>query len=166
MRDKLHKEYYGEISKVIAFSKRVSLNYDCLRAIAFELNTGLQFQEAIKDMNILHINNTVYIATLYTKDGKKDTEEKSLDLFDKTANHSLYFTIDGKWFYTKFSGVDVRYDFDRHIDFVDGKDIEIVPDDDYEDLTEEEKKRYKAIKIDHIVFARKEAKGLHYNLSV
>lgn len=166
MRDKLHKEYYGEISKVIAFSKRVSLNYDCLRAIAFELNTGLQFQEAIKDMNILHINNTVYIATLYTKDGKKDTEEKSLDLFDKTANHSLYFTIDGKWFYTKFSGVDVRYDFDRHIDFVDGKDIEIVPDDDYDDLTEEEKKRYKAIKIDHIVFARKEEKGLHYNLSV
>lgn len=166
MRDKLHKEYYGEISKVIAFSKRVSLNYDCLRAIAFELNTGLQFQEAIKDMNILHINNTVYIATLYTKDGKKDTEEKSLDLFDKTANHSLYFTIDGKWFYTKFSGVDVRYDFDRHIDFVDGKDIEIVPDDDYDDLTEEEKKKYKAIKIDHIVFARKEEKGLHYNLSV
>lgn len=165
MRDKLHKEYYGEISKVIAFSKRVSLNYDCLRAIAFELNTGLQFQEAIKDMNILHINNTVYIATLYTKDGKKDTEEKSLDLFDKTANHSLYFTIDGKWFYTKFSGVDVRYDFDRHIDFVDGKDIEIVPDDDYDDLTEEEKKKYKAIKIDHIVFARKEAKGLHYNLA-
>ena len=49
--------------------------------------------------------------------------------------------------------------------FVDGKDIEIVPDDDYDDLTEEEKKRYKAIKIDHIVFARKEAKGLHYNLA-
>lgn len=166
MKDKLHKEYYGEISKVVAFSKRVSLNYDCLRAIAFELNTGLQFQEAIKDMNILHINDTVYIVTLYTKDGKKDTEEKSLDLFDKNANHSLYFTIDGKWFYAKFSGVDVRYDFDRHIDFVDGKDIEIVPDDDYGYLTEEEKERYKAIKIDHIVFARKEVKGLHYNLSV
>ena len=166
MRDKLHKEYYGEISKVIAFSKRVSLNYDCLRAIAFELNTGLQFQEAIKDMNILHINNTVYIATLYTKDGKKDTEEKSLDLFDKTSNHSLYFTIDGKWFYTKFSGVDVRYDFDRHIDFVDGKDVEIIPDEDYADLTKEEKKKYENIKIDRIVFARKEAKGLHYNLSV
>lgn len=147
MRDKLHKEYYGEISKVIAFSKRVSLNYDCLRAIAFELNTGLQFQEAIKDMNILHINNTVYIATLYTKDGKKDTEEKSLDLFDKTANHSLYFTIDGKWFYTKFSGVDVRYDFDRHIDFVDGKDVEIIPDEDYADLTKEEKKNTKILKL-------------------
>lgn len=147
MRDKLHKEYYGEISKVIAFSKRVSLNYDCLRAIAFELNTGLQFQEAIKDMNILHINNTVYIATLYTKDGKKDTEEKSLDLFDKTANHSLYFTIDGKWFYTKFSGVDVRYDFDRHIDFVDGKDVEIIPDEDYADLTKEERKNTKILKL-------------------
>lgn len=78
MRDKLHKEYYGEISKVIAFSKRVSLNYDCLRAIAFELNTGLQFQEAIKDMNILHISNTTYIATLYTKDGKRIQKKRAL----------------------------------------------------------------------------------------
>lgn len=163
MTDKLHEEYYSEISKVIAFSKRVSLNYDCLRAIAFELNTGLKFEEAIKDMNILHINNTTYITTLYTKDGKKDTEERSLDLFDKTTNHSLYFVIDGKYFYAKFSGVDVRYDFNKHIDFVDGKDIEIVPYND--DLTEEEEKKYKNIKIDHIVFVRKESKGLHYNLA-
>lgn len=96
---------------------------------------------------------------------KKDTEEKSLDLFDKTANHSLYFTIDGKWFYAKFSGVDVRYDFDRHIDFVDGKDIEIVPDNDYGDLTEEEKEKCKAVKIDHITFVKKESKALHYNFA-
>ena len=40
------------------------------------------------------------------------------------------------------------------------------PSDLEENLTEEEKERYKAIKIDHIVFARKEVKGLHYNLSV
>ena len=78
---------------------------------------------------------------------KKDTEEKTLDLFDKTSNHSLYFTIDGKWFYTKFSGVDVRYDFDRHIDFVDGKDVEIIPDEDYADLTKEEKKKYDEKKL-------------------
>ena len=32
--------------------------------------------------------------------------------------------------------------------------------------TKEEKKKYENIKIDRIVFARKEEKGLHYNLSV
>ena len=53
-----------------------------------------------------------------------------------------------------------------HIDFVDGKDVEIIPDEDYADLTKEEKKKYENIKIDRIVFARKEEKVLHYNLSV
>lgn len=38
--------------------------------------------------------------------------------------------------------------------------------EDYADLTKEEKKKYENIKIDRIVFARKEEKGLHYNLSV
>ena len=40
-----------------------------------------------------------------------------------------------------FLVVDVRYDFDRHIDFVDGKDVEIIPDEDYADLTKEEKEK-------------------------
>lgn len=56
MEDKLDKQYYDEIENVIAFSVRMNLNYDCLRSIAFELNTGSKFQEAINDLNIIRID--------------------------------------------------------------------------------------------------------------
>lgn len=61
MEDKLEEQYYGEIENVIAFSLRMKLNYDCLRAIAFELNTGSRFKEAIEDLNILRMYSTEYI---------------------------------------------------------------------------------------------------------
>ena len=56
LTDKLSGQYQAEIEKVILFSKKVSLNYDCLRAIAFELNLGEPFWKAIF---VLHIINTV-----------------------------------------------------------------------------------------------------------
>lgn len=52
LRDKLNEEYYGEIDEVVRFAYRVKLNYDCLRAIAYELNTGVRFKDAIGDLNI------------------------------------------------------------------------------------------------------------------
>ena len=48
LMDKLDAAYRGEISKVVLFSQKVALNYDCLRAIAFELNMGLPFEQAIR----------------------------------------------------------------------------------------------------------------------
>lgn len=61
MEDKLEEQYYGEIENVIAFSLRMKLNYDCLRAIAFELNTGSSFREAIEDLNILRMYSKDYM---------------------------------------------------------------------------------------------------------
>ena len=40
----------------MSFSRKIDLNYDCLRAIAFELNTGISFKEAILDLNIVRDN--------------------------------------------------------------------------------------------------------------
>ena len=47
LRDKIDEKYYPEIKEVVNFSYKVKLNYDCLRAIAFELNSGEKFSEAI-----------------------------------------------------------------------------------------------------------------------
>lgn len=58
LEDKLDPQYYGEIDDVVFFSRSVKLNYDCLRAIAFELNRGDAFKEAINDLNILNMKNT------------------------------------------------------------------------------------------------------------
>ena len=38
MKDNLATQYHKDIPEVVSFAKRACLNYDCLRAIAFELN--------------------------------------------------------------------------------------------------------------------------------
>ena len=76
LEDKLRKDYYGEIDNVVAFSGRVSLNYDCLRSIAFELNHGLTFAEAIKDLNIINTENESYKVTLRYANGMVATAKK------------------------------------------------------------------------------------------
>lgn len=85
LQDKLPSEFYGEIDDVVSFSLKVNINYDCLRAIAFELGTGVPFKTAIKDLNI--INNSdlrkIYTLTLHYANGMTVTDEwRFLDLFD------------------------------------------------------------------------------------
>ena len=60
LQDKLEEKYYGEIEGVVAFSRKVNLNYDCLRAIAYEISNGQTFKEAIKDLNIVNIEVVKY----------------------------------------------------------------------------------------------------------
>lgn len=93
MEDKLDKQYYDEIENVIAFSVRMNLNYDCLRSIAFELNNGLKFQEAINDLNIIRISQyknikiIVEFENLATLSGKI----KEWQLYDNTiTDMSIY----------------------------------------------------------------------------
>ena len=82
LEDKLDPSYYGEITKVVTFAHRVNLNYDCLRAIAFELNCGLAFEDAIKDLNIVNINQSRYHLTLQMKNGRTLTRHHvALDTF-------------------------------------------------------------------------------------
>ncbi len=69
MKDKLPESAWGEIDKVISFSKKVKLNYDCLRAIAYELSTGLSFSEAIVDLNIVNTEQESYQLTLHYENG-------------------------------------------------------------------------------------------------
>ena len=60
LTDKLEKHYHCEIENVIEFSHKISLNYDCLRAIAFELNNGIKFADAISDLNIIATEDEEY----------------------------------------------------------------------------------------------------------
>lgn len=69
LKDHLDEKYYGEINQVISFAGKVNLNYDCLRAIAFELNLGVPFKEAIRDLNILDTGDTSYSLVLCMKNG-------------------------------------------------------------------------------------------------
>lgn len=53
MKDHLPEDKWDQIQKIVAFSQKVETNYDCLRAIAYELRHCKTFEEAIADLNIL-----------------------------------------------------------------------------------------------------------------
>lgn len=82
LADKVDPTYWGEIQNVLAFASRVKLNYDCLRAIAFELNLGQTFQEAIEDLNIKDVEGTRYNLVIELVDGSKyKARDIGCDLF-------------------------------------------------------------------------------------
>ena len=93
MEDKLDKQYYDEIENVIAFSVRMNLNYDCLRSIAFELNNGLKFQEAINDLNIIRISQykNIKIIVEFENQATLSGKIKDWQLYDNTiTDMSIY----------------------------------------------------------------------------
>ena len=93
MEDKLDKQYYDEIENVIAFSVRMNLNYDCLRSIAFELNNGLKFQQAINDLNIIRISQYKNIKSIveFENQATLSGKIKEWQLYDNTiTDMSIY----------------------------------------------------------------------------
>jgi SpoVK/Ycf46/Vps4 family AAA+-type ATPase len=98
--DKVEKQYHGEIKNVVSFSSKVKLNYDSLRAIAFELNEGYTFASAISDLNILTTEQNRYDVKVVFSDGKShDLKSQNLNLFaeevrlDGYASDNRYFSL-------------------------------------------------------------------------
>ena len=82
MKDKLDPSYYNQIKEIVSFSRKVKTNYDCLRAIAQEINTGLPFKEAIKDLNIMNVILQRYNIVINLSNGEKYSyKNKPFDLF-------------------------------------------------------------------------------------
>lgn len=91
LKDKISPETYNEdeVEKVTRYAQRVKLTYDSLRAIAFELDLGLSFKEAIQDLNI-DADDTRYTVTVYyTENGiekQSIINNERLDLFGGENN--------------------------------------------------------------------------------
>lgn len=91
LTDKLGTQYVSEIQKVILFSKKVALNFDCLRAIAFELSMGGAFETVIQDLNIINTRETAYNVTLHFNDGTvMKSNNCRLDMFNKEGREMVY----------------------------------------------------------------------------
>lgn len=69
MEDKLQKESWGEIDRIINFSRTTEVTYDYLRAIAFDLNQGYTLEECLADLNISGTTHNDYDITAYFSDG-------------------------------------------------------------------------------------------------
>jgi hypothetical protein len=168
LMDKLKPEVQKEIDEVINFSRRVALNYDCLRAIAFELNLGLSFAEAIGDLNIINIERETYRVvakfsdgtTLMHKEYHMDSfsdEEQTVKLYNRQGDYkgSVSFPADA-----------IRFNSIMGELFVDPGDISLDYRDYYYDDDDENdrkaKKDFMSKEIVSVTIRRTESANIHY----
>lgn len=170
LQDKTDEKYWGEIEEVIAFSKKADLNFDCLRAIAFELNMGSSFKEAISVLNIVNVEVPRYDVYLYFTNGQKlCTNNIGVDLFS-TENRWINFNHNG--YYDLFN-VEVElskniYSFEHGGCIIDAKDFETFEmDEDYLASTNEktmaDMETYKTWQPALLLFRKRDSQNkLHY----
>ena len=166
LRDKLVPEYYGEIDSVVSFSLRVPLNYDCLRAIAFELNTGLAFKEAIKDLNILNTDVVAYQSTLFYKDGSFLQNNKThIDFFDSESTQHMLMGDSSRRdaVLVNFDLTSCTIDQSTGTIAVPAEAVEAIYDH-YELNFSEKNNPYKGRPIDRLIITRIPEPSLHYSL--
>ena len=82
LKDHIAEDKYVEIEKVIDFARKVQLNYDCLRAISYELSLCDTFEEAISDLNIVKPDyGQPCMVILMFDNGTNIREQITCDLF-------------------------------------------------------------------------------------
>lgn len=154
LKDKLSPEYYSEIRQVIAFANRVNLNYDSLRAIAFELNQGYSFSSAISDLNILMTDYQRYDLEIKLTNGEVlEVKGQRLNLFNDKIRFDSY-TNNSDWYAISFKTADINYGANTMT--VDGKDVEFRIDED----TAEHKK---GVEVASITIELHKYAGVNYN---
>jgi len=125
LKDKLAEKFWGEIPNVIKFSSKINLNYDCLRAITYELSNGLSFKEAIRDLNILNTEEQYYNVIFEFSDGGViNWNYKEIDLFD--TRDKIKWWIDEKNFNVEFLTKNLKYDNTQRCYIVENKDVSIM----------------------------------------
>lgn len=164
MTDKLEKKYHGEIEKIIAFSKRISLNYDCLRAIAFELNLGVGFKEAVADLNMLNVTPEEYDVVLHFENGVTLHQFRyRINLFDSDRSYywaTMYNDAGVSVLDVKFDKGFVMFDSVRGVTVIPAEGLHL----DFDDYDEEDAKTkiYKDLKPSYMSFTKCNVKNLHY----
>ena len=137
LEDKLPACYHKEIPSVLVFSKMMELNYDCLRAIAFELSRGYSFNEAMKDLNIVDTRSRYYEARMEYSDGSVLTGgSRNVSLLRNSAQSIFKLSDDFMQtsVYVRFNNSDIVWDGEREAPSVPidklGLRIQIPKDDD------------------------------------
>lgn len=161
LRDKLGSMYYNEIEPVVAFSRKVNLNYDCLRAIAFEINSGESFKNAVHDLNIINMEQEFYDITLYFKNASPMyVKNRHVDFFGDEENkicfsEDVYTEILSVGFWVK----DSIYDLKSNSTIVGADKLKIAYDEEYDDRIVN---RIKKMIPDYLEIKKAKEKNLHY----
>lgn len=161
LHDKLGKEHYHEIEPIVTFSRKVDLNYDCLRAIAFEVNNGESFHSAIRDLNIINLSQERYNITIYFQNGSPMyARNRNIDFFTG-EEVSICFAGDdyNEILIVGFRIEDSEYDVKNSSAVIPADKLKITYDEDYE---EECVRKVKELIIDHLEIQKVREKSLHY----
>ena len=166
LHDKLDEEQYEEIEKVVEFSRKVSLNYDCLRSIAFELNNGGDFASAVIDLNIMTTENEEYDVYLYFEGGlclRQLRYHTNLYNDDGLMERIYMYDDDGRYVLTAyFDRHMARYDMSRGAILIPADGIKINIDNDDDDEDDRRGNEYSKRKPLYMTFRKRAAKNLHY----
>lgn len=157
LTDKVEEQYHGEINQVVSFANRVKLNYDSLRAIAFELNEGYTFKSAIGDLNILNTEDQRYNVKVVFTDGKShDLKSQRLDLFSEEIRLDGYMG-NGKYFSLSFNPTAI----------VEETLQMTVPGDAItSNMTDEEGEPAEEVQVSHVIIKQQYDTGVNYRLTV
>lgn len=159
--DKLDEAYYNEIERIIAFSRKVDLNYDCLRAIAFEINNGESFQSAVGDLNIINLVQDCYDFTmhfkncspLYVKNRQVDFFlDEEIDICFAPDDYNEVLTVG---FWVKDSVYDVKND----CAIISADKLIVKYDEEYDENLVD---RVKKMVPDYLAVKKVREKKLHY----
>ena len=118
LTDKLQEEYYGEIDEVIRFAYRVKLNYDCLRAIATELNTGVGFREDIGDLNIITDYSVTpdYLVQVEFENGERTEPVRNSVFFGRDKDQvSIHIDKTEREYQVEFRTADAELDIENGV---------------------------------------------------
>lgn len=130
MHDKLPESQYSQIDKIIRFSRRYPLNYDCLTAIASELQYGDDFNDAVKDLNIINFDvKRTYNYAVLIDDGTVIRGRTNMNM---ASSGSEYISIHYKdaYFTLSFYPSDIDHDENDGSDIIMGTDVIIDGGDD------------------------------------
>lgn len=156
LRDKLEEQYYSEIKHVIAFTNRVKLNYDSLRAIAFEINMGYSFRSSIGDLNILATETQRYNVKVNFSNGKStEFKQQALNLFSESVQLNDYID-DGDFFRVAFNTDNIQSELGEMV--VSGEHVQLNLDDDNGENKDE-------IKVVSITINHAKDIGVNYKLA-
>ena len=163
--DKLDEKNRKEIDKVIVFSRKAKINYDCLRAIAFEINLGQTFEEAIQDLNIVNTQNVSYNLVLHFRNAPSlYKNDVSLDLFNSSVE--TCWLNEGNIEYAAkitFNTADAVYDMNTGINIIPAE--KFIFNYDFDEIDDEEtKERIKTWIPTYLELQQVRGKKLHYVL--
>lgn len=165
LQDQLNKEFWGEIDSVISFSKRGNLNYDCLRSIAFELNMGARFKDAILDLNIINTNDELYTLSLYFDNGEVLTKTNcQINMFDCDGAESFWLkNTQGDYIVrVDFLPQNARFEPELNKHIVEMQHVKLTYEDDPDYATEVA--GLKSAAPQYLAISRSKPKDIHYAL--